>query len=199
MRRFSIAGLMAVVLACGVAVAALRNASETWAGGMLLLTLGWLGAAVLGVTYRREAGRAGWFGFALFGGGYLALALGPWPTEQVRSQLPTTLLLDYVHGQVVGASRAQGIYNLLVQGQGTTNLTVATYALTAAGAGGPQPIPVTTLSGRTFRLLFAGAGNYEPFQRIGHCLFALLAGLVGTGIARWFHAGRRRAEAASRG
>ena len=31
------------------------------------------------------------------------------------------------------------------------------------------------------------AGDLKQFQRVGHCLFALLAALVGSGIARWFH------------
>ena len=37
---------------------------------MLLLTLGLLAVAVLGVVYRREERRAWWLGFALFGWGF---------------------------------------------------------------------------------------------------------------------------------
>jgi hypothetical protein len=36
------------------------------------------------------------------------------------------------------------------------------------------------------KAMFPGAVNYGPFLNIGHCLFALLLGLVGAVIARWF-------------
>src|SRR3954469_14194500 len=64
--RLSLSGLMALVLVLAIGVAALRDASETWAGVVLLLTLGLLGVSVFGVIYRREARRAWWLGFAQF-------------------------------------------------------------------------------------------------------------------------------------
>jgi hypothetical protein len=39
-----------------------------------------------------------------------------------------------------------------------------------------------------------GASNRGEFIRVGHALFALLAGLVGGIIAGWFYARRERAE-----
>ena len=41
-----------------------------------------------------------------------------------------------------------------------------------------------------WRAILPGAANYESFTSIGHCLFALLFGLVGAVIARRFE--RRR-------
>jgi hypothetical protein len=38
---------------------------------------------------------------------------------------------------------------------------------------------------------------YDQFQRVGHVLFALLAGLVGGMVAAWFYTRRARAEAAA--
>src|SRR5689334_12956654 len=90
MKRHTIAGLMLVVLVVAVAAAALRDASDAWAGGLLLLTLLILGTAVIGVAYRREGRRAFWFGYALFGWGYLVLSQAPWFAEQVQPRLPTT-------------------------------------------------------------------------------------------------------------
>ncbi len=58
--RFSITGLMGLVLVAAVGLAALRNASETRAGGMLLLTCGILALAVVGALYRDGAQRAWW-------------------------------------------------------------------------------------------------------------------------------------------
>lgn len=87
--HFSVASLM--VLVCGVAIAfvSLLFASELWAGTVFLLTLGTLTVAILAIVYRRGARRAFWFGFALLGWGYMALAWGGW-----RDGLVTSATLD---------------------------------------------------------------------------------------------------------
>ena len=90
--RVSIAGLMGAVLIAALCVAALRFASETWAGVTLMATCGVLGLAVVGVVYRDVPERAWWLGFALFGWGYLVLAF--W-SPFIATTLPTlTLLVD---------------------------------------------------------------------------------------------------------
>jgi hypothetical protein len=71
--RASIAGLMGLVLIAALGMAALRNASETWAGVTYLVTRGVLGLAILCAIYARGARRAWWLGVCLFGWGYLAL------------------------------------------------------------------------------------------------------------------------------
>ena len=48
MRRFTIIGLMALVLGMAVAIAALRNADDYWAGGFILATALLIGVAALG-------------------------------------------------------------------------------------------------------------------------------------------------------
>src|SRR4051812_16850665 len=98
MRRFSIAGLMVVVLICGVGVAALVNASEMWAGVMTCATLLLLQVAILGAAFRREKKRAFWVGFAVFGWGYLLFSQN-WVPDAFR--LPTTRLLAMAHERMV--------------------------------------------------------------------------------------------------
>jgi hypothetical protein len=90
--RFSIGGLMVIVLAAAVGLAALRNASRTWAGAMLLLTCGILALGVVGAIYRKGAERAWWLGFSIFGWGYMALSgcLSGNPS----STLPTAKVLE---------------------------------------------------------------------------------------------------------
>ena len=89
MRRFTILGLMALVLGFAVAIAALRNADDHWAGGLLLATALLIGVAALGAVYHGGRRRAGRLGFAVFGGGYFALAfLGL--SEPNVARLPTT-------------------------------------------------------------------------------------------------------------
>ncbi|HET6879702.1 MAG TPA: hypothetical protein VFI31_06095 [Pirellulales bacterium] len=54
-------------------------------------------------VYRSGERRAFWFGFALFGLGYLVLVCGPWQAPDVhiqvgvRERLPTTKLLELAH------------------------------------------------------------------------------------------------------
>src|SRR4051794_21863807 len=92
--RMSLAGLMVLVLVLGIGIAALRDASETWAGIVLLLTLGLLVVSILGVIYRNGGRRAWWLGFGIFGWGYVALTLAPWSKPE---KLPTRDLLDSLY------------------------------------------------------------------------------------------------------
>ena len=56
--RFSLAGLMGVVLLAAIGFAALRSPSETWAGALLLATLAALGIATVGAFCRSGRGVA---------------------------------------------------------------------------------------------------------------------------------------------
>ncbi len=91
--RESTAGLMGLVLIVALAVTALRTNSEAWAGSTLLATLAILGLCVTGVVCRDAEDRPRWFGAALFGWGYLAIAF--WLIQDWRG-LPTITLLDHV-------------------------------------------------------------------------------------------------------
>ena len=94
--RWSIGGMMAVVVIAAVGLAALRSPSETWAGGMLLLTCGILALAVVGAVTGRGARRTGWLGFTLFGWGYLALS--GCGEEHPSFASPTARLIEIVGG-----------------------------------------------------------------------------------------------------
>src|SRR5215831_277854 len=99
MRRFTILGLMGLVLGMAVAIAALRNADDSWAGGLMLTTALLIGVATLGAFYHSGRRRAGRLGLAVFGGGYFALVfLGL--SDQNLAKLPTSWLLLYVHQRV---------------------------------------------------------------------------------------------------
>jgi hypothetical protein len=120
--RISISRLMGVVLVAAIGFAALRNSSEAWAGAMLLLTCGVLMLAVVGALSRGPGERAWWLGFALFGGGYLALAHA---TASSPSTLPTITLAETVgsglgvpldlsiRGRSVGWSSLSPTYRIL--------------------------------------------------------------------------------------
>jgi len=196
MNRFTIGGLMALILVYAVGLAALRSANELWAGIMLMIALAAVGVAVLGAICLRDKHRFWWIGFAVFESGYLILAFGPWCATEIQPKLATTLLLRYVHDQAVGPqpSISRNLARSTMQTNtrprpnsvgsiNSASVTYPTYKRTAS----PPPF-------NRWRSLLPGAVNYDLFLPVGHSMFALLAGLIGGAIASWFHAMRERGE-----
>jgi hypothetical protein len=200
MRRFSILGLMGLVLALAVAIAALRNADEYWAGGSILATALVIGVAAIGAAYSSGWRRARRLGFAVFGGGYFALAfLGL--SDRNLAKLPTSWILDYIHQRVAppqtftftvtGAAPGQMgsgtilMSNVTAGPLANTVTTTTTSRLTLAGGS-------NVATANRWKALWPGAANYGDFSVVGHCLFALLAGLLGAFIARGFQGRQER-------
>jgi hypothetical protein len=180
--RFSIAGLMGLVVVVAVGVAALRFASELWAGILLVLTLMVLGASVLAFHERSGARRAWWRGFALFGWGYVVLALGPWASEAIAPKLPTTAGLDALYARMHPGGAEAG------QAQRLGQVVLRDYIAVPPGmAFSPDG-----------KLVVSGAPPGpapEPFRRVGHCLWALLVACVGGLVGRALHASGERSPA----
>jgi hypothetical protein len=187
--RFTIAGLMGLVVVVAVGVAALRFASELWASILLMLTLGVLGAAVLAFHERAGARRAWWRGFALFGWGYVMLAFGPWASEAIAPHLPTTMWLDASYAKLHPGDSEAGQARRLWE-DALRNYIVA----------------VNTPSGANSAVAFSPDGKLvvsaappgpapEPFLRVGHSLWALLAACVGGLVGRASHARGERPAA----
>ncbi len=152
--RFPIAGLMIVVLVVALGLAALRNASETWAVATFLLTCAVLTLAIVGVACGGESHRAWWLGFALFGWGYLLLAL--WSSLD----LPTTQVMNWFQARL----------NANPPGGGG----LQSVELAGGFGGGSVSTP-----------------PFAPFQQIGHCLWALLAAVIGGTVSSLLFGGRR--------
>lgn len=188
MRRFSIGSLILVVLVCGVAAAALRDASSLWAETMVSLTLLLLAVAVLAAWNRHGAARAFWQGFAFFGWAYLVLIFGEWVHEYIRP--PTEPLLLYVHEWISPPQAIPGIPGGVVTGPNLTWPNPMPFTVPdVVGAPPGQPDVATMWVPMT-----PGAPapvvvpvDQEQFLRIGHCLIALLAATAGGLIARWLH------------
>jgi hypothetical protein len=179
MRRFTIRGLMGSVIVLALAFAALRNADDYWSGGILFVTLALMGTAVLAVVYERGRSQAGWLGFLVFGGAYLALSLGQLPTAEVSANLPTTRFMSYAHARVdtVGRLRNKLVFQIVDRATGRTILDEA----------GIQADP-----SQIWKAILPGAINYRAFSSVGHCLLSLLAGLLGAMIGRIFQARQER-------
>jgi hypothetical protein len=72
--RMTIRLAMALVLFAGVALAALRDPSVWWVGGLVACLIGLMLTACVGAMYRTGRARAFWLGIVVFGGGYLLLS-----------------------------------------------------------------------------------------------------------------------------
>src|SRR5262245_23706503 len=142
MRRFTIRSLIALIVASAIGLAALRNASEIWAGLMFLSALTAVGSAILGAALMRGRERAWWLGLAVFGGGYLIISLCP-----VVSELPTTQLLSYPHT----GPEATPV---------SINLASISFTDTVTVADSTRP------SSFGWRSLLPGAVDYRSLQRV---------------------------------
>ncbi len=144
--RFTISGLMAVVLVLAFGLAALKNAGATWAGVMPLLTYGLLGLAFIGIVLRGQAERAWWLGFFVFGWGYLQ-----WASRLFFGHVSTTILMVWLREESDVADSnlfnprniaffqvADCLWALLVAILGGL-LARAFFATTAVGSPSPEP------------------------------------------------------------
>lgn len=179
---------MGVILAVGLCTAALREATELWAGAALLVVLVFLAAAILQAIHKRSASRAFWLGFALFGWGYLLLVMSPWFSDHLGAKLPTSLLLEQIHQNVGGGqSQANSTWLVATSTNGTWQPSASTGQLVVhADTSAPPP-----QGNRYLRMFFIGASHHDPFLRTGHSIFALFAALLGASISLWIY---RRAE-----
>jgi hypothetical protein len=168
MRRFSIGTLMAFVVLAGVGVAALKTANDLWAGMMLLTALAAFGFAILAVINLRGRERAWWQGFGVFSGGYLALTFGPWLPDNFQSKLGTAHII-------------RAMYDLKFQTPFLPKVKLVELDMTTGTSKTSWVTPTKP--------------SYEHFQRVGHSLFTLMAGLVGGTIAAWLHASREAVDA----
>ncbi|HQU47417.1 MAG TPA: hypothetical protein PK867_31730, partial [Pirellulales bacterium] len=129
-----------------------------FAGTLLVLF-----AAVPLSVYRRGECRPFWFGFALFGFGYLGLVCGPWQAPDVhlqigvRERLPTTKLLEAAYKWVPTrpASPAMGGGMFGQMGMG------------GMGPAMPRPNPREPIT------------DWSDFVIVGHSLWALLLAVAG--------------------
>jgi hypothetical protein len=197
--RFTLAQLMAAVIFIGLGFAALRSASPLWASAVFTLTVAVLSAAILGAMARRGRARLTWAGFALFGWIYFGTTFGPWADGNGVKAPPymTRWVLDYalarlrntnrlvdsggVPGEVlfspfptwgIGGGMGGGNGNGGGMGGGNGNARRMGRYQMGGGMGGGVPGPP------------AAVPDALQFRRIGHCLTAILFGLVGTVLGR---------------
>lgn len=194
--HFSLGTLLLAVLSAGVAFAALRSPSDTWASALFTLAVALLLVATLRAVHRRDHIRAYWLGFALFGWAYLILSLVP----ETTPRLATTGLLDAlfarVHGhtgEVVSADFLRQGRRLSQRGGGLKSVPSVAFSdgkrLVTLG-GGFTSVRVWDVS--TGRPLSVASADPEGFRQVGHSLLALLIACVGGRVSLHLHEARDR-------
>ena len=214
MYHFSLRRLMAFVLGSAIGLAALRNANDWWAGVTLTAVFGTIGAAVIAALILRDKERYIWAGFAIFGGGYFLVALGPALNDRFKPYVGTTALITYAQSRVAEASyRALDkvadpeeqraiirdkikAYEAMPGNPHGRSIEALKRRLSTMGATNEEQHALEAAAER-WRSSLPGALNENAFFCVGHCLFALAAGIVGVIVAKWFYERRERGEASS--
>jgi hypothetical protein len=107
----------------------------------------------------------------LFGWSYMVLAFGPWFDQNVAPHLLTTELMRSLH----------------------PSLDLMRASRQAAPGFVAQKVDENSIAAGPNSQWYVWGGTWERFQRIGHCLFALVVGFSGSLLARYF-SGRCRAS-----
>ena len=202
MRRFSIRSLTAFIAVAAIGLAALRDANDLWAGMLLLLALAAVAIAMMGAVILRGGERDWWAGFAFFGGGYLALTVGPWLSDTFQPLLGTTQVLRHAHHRMM-AYASPTLDDAEVAELRQRRLELRSLFMQVRGRKESDPsLIVTKRELAKVNQQLAAADTVPPFdhfRRVGHSLFTLLAGLLGGTIAVWFYMRRERARSGATG
>jgi hypothetical protein len=186
--RFSIRGLMVVIVLLGLAFAALRTPSRLWANVWFSMTLAALTLAIPAAAYTRGGRRAFWVGFSTCGWVYFIIAMAPWFQSEVSFQLATTTLLDILAPHIV-----QKEY-LLRSYIGSFNPPSGPTPPTPWQAWNLPEFPQET----TWHLGYATLHSPGLYLRIGHAACCLLIAVFGGETIRYLHATRSAPGAAER-
>ncbi len=212
--RISIAALLAGMVPIAVGLAALADPTAFWEGTVFVLTLLALFTGVVGICYRRGAGRAFWVGFSLFGWGFFVLAFdlsfgfgsaglmqnGPiWtPGAEAENEKPVAALV-------------KTLVDILQMNRRSFPRSVGEKIEVQWGS--PEsyyPCSVLEIKDNQYRISYDGdlqgrwdewvgrarikSANGDRCYRIAELLIALLFGIVGAMIALWFHATLKASE-----
>jgi hypothetical protein len=194
--QVTLAGLLAAVGAIAFCLAALTHASPNWASVFLTGTVAVLFVALSRTIATRGRSRAFWAGFAVWGWGYLFLVSWPagpysWPEPWVPASmaepLPTTRLLRWTHGAMpVGAGPLAAGTSVSIEESGRsypgTILATKGEQYLARYDGWPSNFDTWVTSAR----LRPSVPKWESFQQIGQAAWALLLGLFGGFLTRYW-------------
>jgi hypothetical protein len=168
--RMPIFGLMGIVLACGLAFAAIRSPTFQAVSVTFTVALTILLASIVGSIFGRH--RVFWIGFAIFGWGYAILALAPGSWTNIRPYLVTSHLINGLANAMDLPRGGPGVVNWMM-----------------------RDVPYQEDSGLgDWNRSYMG----NRLQRIGHSIATVVHGVAGGVLAVWL-ANRSRNRGRERG
>lgn len=201
MRHFSVRTLMVLIVGAAVGLAALRNANVYWASAVAVVVGVAVAVSLIGALALRGKERYTWAGFAVFSVAYLGVTVGTVLSDPFKDPFGTNKLLNYV-------SRVAAHESNLADPQGVRAMVVREIESPETSQWRRDYIKgqlehldeaiaddqAKQNSADRWRSWLPGAANTDEFLRVGHSLFALLSGLVGTVVGRTFYVRRKRSE-----
>jgi hypothetical protein len=179
--RVTIAATLGVIVVLAVGFMGMREGTAVWAASAFCLTLAFLLAATLRAALGSRSGRAGAFGFALFGWLYLATTFAPWGKLEAPT-MPQSWLADQALERVHPGSRNA---NVAANASNTWQASSSTGVVQFTGSG-------TLLAGTAPNPNWSG--DYNSFRQSAHSIAALAFGFLGLFCGRWT-AKRNQADA----
>jgi hypothetical protein len=184
--RFTVAGLIAVILLLAIGMAALRNPTELWASAVFTAAVSLFASSAVGAMAHRGVRRFTCAGLAIFGWVYLVFSFGSWMGNSVGTPpLLPSCLLDYLQDHIVSDGKTP--YTADVE-YNTFHSKTSVFRLTT-----PPSEPST--STRQFAPSTAAGWrrvNMTAYKQTGHSLGAMLFGILGAFAGRFFAARRER-------
>jgi hypothetical protein len=213
--QFSLRALLGAAVFVAVACSSLLYASETIASLVFTATVLVLLAAVVAAVCRRGAARAFWVGFAIFGWGYLWLAIWPEPAPsmvmpargpegfQEYRGLVTTKLMVFAYEALLPWMRTppppqpSGPYGTPAPvwyspGMYDDDPFGDPSAPRPEGPGYPAYAPIPAPYPPATRPPASSYPSYPAFMRVGHSLWAWLFALFGAVLARHIYRTREK-------
>jgi hypothetical protein len=172
--RYSVGGLMMIIVLLAAAIAALRYPSPLWANVWFSLAASALTLAVPAAVYHRGEQRAFWVGFASCGWVYFVLALFPWFQAETGFQLVTTTLLDLAAPHIISQDQL-----------------VRSYAATFEPGAAREPSIWQVWNLPEFPPRAPWINGYATlhspgvYLRIGHAVFCMVVAILGGGFVSY--------------
>jgi hypothetical protein len=185
MRRFSVRSLMVLIVGAAVGLTALRNANALWASATATVVAVTVATSLTAALTLR--GRERYAGTGV----YLAVAVYP----LLANYFAPSLAVEYARSNLSG-DQARSL-----EDQRETYLRVLAMLIKKS----PASVKIQDLIADLDEALqkeranrwhswLPGAANTNEFRCVGHSLFALLWGLIGSVVGKFFYARRKRSE-----
>jgi hypothetical protein len=180
--RFSLAGLMGLVLISALGVVGLRESSNIWAFGIFYAAILTILGATLAGALEHGSKRVSRLAFATVAGVYLFLIIASSHGEFRIPRSPITSAIDAID-QRLHPNQVESVDLFISSVNSTTTLQNLKVALTTTTPPAPQ---IFTAFNVASPQATGPNPDHDSFRAIAHTLVALFLGLIAAFVAGWF-------------